>query len=186
VANGLRKQHGDAVDLHFCSFAKLASRVPEGMTFHPIEGKGVMQLYSENWQKAHPGERPGECSSVRYCPLDYIWQPSRRLGFSHPRRPEAIILTYSLRCSLCRQARIQGRRSLHPLVQRPAHAVVRLGIPAHRLRHRKHFNGRATRLGRCRPPVHLWHRRVPQARRAGHRPGSRQLVYDGEIPGGRE
>ena len=54
VANGLRRQHGDAVDLHFCSFAKLASRVPEGMTFHPIEGKGMLHLSTEKWQKAHP------------------------------------------------------------------------------------------------------------------------------------
>ena len=55
----LLQKYPDELDIHLCSFSKLRSRCPAGVSFHQLAGTGLTAMLNENWAKAHPGDRHG-------------------------------------------------------------------------------------------------------------------------------
>jgi hypothetical protein len=70
VSSTLVERYGDAVDVHICSMGRVAARVPEHVTFHKIDGLGMIPQYILNQELKSPGLRPRTFSDLPFLGRD--------------------------------------------------------------------------------------------------------------------
>ncbi|KAI0687509.1 hypothetical protein C8Q76DRAFT_788342 [Earliella scabrosa] len=63
VIASLKKRHGDQVDIYMSSYESFRSRVPAGVIFKPVNGRGLNEYYQGAWQ--HVNTAPGFVSAIR-------------------------------------------------------------------------------------------------------------------------